>query len=146
MRAHDNLGLCYEAVHEPEQAIAHYRQAIALNRKAASGSPWPPLNLGILLVQRGELSEAEVLFREAVGYDPAFPQAHYQLGILLEQINRVDEALKELERAVAADQSYAEPHYALARIYQRQGHAAEAKQAMATFQRLHDARRESGLQ
>ena len=32
MKAFDNLGLCYEALNQPEQAIAAYRKAIALNR------------------------------------------------------------------------------------------------------------------
>ena len=71
-RAHDNLGLCYEALNQPDEAIPHYREAVRLNRlddKARSG--WPALNLGILLRTRGELEEAEKLFREALTYDRA---------------------------------------------------------------------------
>jgi tetratricopeptide (TPR) repeat protein len=113
-----------------------------LNRKAGSPSPWPALNLGILLVQRGELHEAEALFREALKYDEGFAQAHYQLGLLLEQIERTDDGVTELRRAISIDPSYAEPHYALARIYRRQGKNEAATQALATFQRLHDAKRE----
>jgi tetratricopeptide (TPR) repeat protein len=47
-RAHDNLGLCYEALNQPDDAIPHYREAVRLNRldkHAASG--WPALNFGI---------------------------------------------------------------------------------------------------
>ena len=39
-RAHDNLGLCYEALNQPDEAIPHYREAVRLNRlddKAAFG-------------------------------------------------------------------------------------------------------------
>jgi tetratricopeptide (TPR) repeat protein len=142
-RAHDNLGLCYEAMSQPDLAMAHYRKAIALNRKSRSASPWPPLNLGILLVQHGELREAEALFREAMGYDAGFPQAHYQLGMLFEQTERLDDGVKELRRAIEIDQSYAEPYFALARIYRRQGKTEAATEALATFQRLHDAKREA---
>ena len=142
-RAHDNLGLCYEALNQSDEAIPHYREAVRLNRvddKARSG--WPPLNLGILLRSRGELEEAEAMFREALTYDQHFAPGYYQLGALLEQRGRVDEAVKALRQATSADSAYPEPYYALSRIYRRQGHIAEADAAMATFERLHDARRE----
>ena len=102
MRAHDNLGLCYEAQHQPELAIRHYREAIRLNRAGADKSPWPPLNLGVLLRQRGELTEADALFREAIGYDASFARAHYELGLLLEQRGDTAGATQALERAAAA--------------------------------------------
>jgi tetratricopeptide (TPR) repeat protein len=140
MRAHDNLGLCYEMLDDPVKAIGHYREAIRLNRQAASKSPWPPTNLGILLRQRGEPVEAGALFQEALQYDPAFSKGHYELGVLLEQQENMDEAVRELERAAALDVSYPEPHYVLARIYRRQGNTARADAAMAAFLRLRDAR------
>ena len=49
MKAFDNLGLCYEALNQPDQAIGAYRKAIALNRTSKPPSYWPPLNLGALL-------------------------------------------------------------------------------------------------
>jgi tetratricopeptide (TPR) repeat protein len=142
-RAHDNMGLCYEALNQPDDAIPHYREAVRLNRldkPAASG--WPALNFGILLRTRGELGEAEKLFRESLSYDRRFAPGYYQLGALLEQRGRMDEAVKTLRQAVSFDAAYAEPHYALSRIYRRQGRTAEADTAMASFKRLHDARRE----
>jgi tetratricopeptide (TPR) repeat protein len=142
-RAHDNLGLCYEALNQTGEAIPHYREAVRLNRvddKARSG--WPALNLGILLRTRGELDEAETLFREALTYDQHFAPGYYQLGAVLEQRGRMDEAVKALRQAISADAAYAEPYYALSRVYRRQGRTAEADRAMTTFKRLHDARRE----
>jgi tetratricopeptide (TPR) repeat protein len=135
--------LCYEALNQPDDALRAYREAINLNRGEQAPSPWPPVNLGILLRTRGEANEAEALFREALKYDEAFSPAHYQLGVLLEQADRLPAAVTELQRAIAADPSYAEPQYALARIYRRQGRTAEADQALAAFQRLHDAKRET---
>jgi tetratricopeptide (TPR) repeat protein len=140
MRAHDNLGLCYEALNDADQAIAHYREAIRLNRQAQTKSPWPPTNLGILLAQRGALEEAGALLREAIGYDDSFPNGHYQLGKLLEQQGKDDQAIEELKRAAAFDPAYPEPHYVLARIYRRLGHTAQADEALATFLRLRAAR------
>jgi tetratricopeptide (TPR) repeat protein len=145
MRAYDNLGLCYEALNQPDLAIASYRQAIALNRTSSTPSAWPSLNLGTLLRHRGELDEAETLLREAVTFDPSLAKALYQLGALLEQRDRLDDAAAAFTRAAASDPTYADPHYALARIYRRQGRIDEAKRALATFQRLHDAQRATGV-
>jgi tetratricopeptide (TPR) repeat protein len=141
MRAHDNLGLCYEMLDNPAKAIEHYREAIRLNRESASKSPWPPTNLAILLRQRGEPAEARTLFEEALRYDPGFSKGHYELGVLLDQQGQTEDAARELERAAALDPSYPEPHYVLARIYRRLGNDARAKEAMATFVRLRDARK-----
>ena len=136
MRAHDNLGLCYEALDQADRAIAHYREALRLNRQASTKSPWPPTNLGILLRQRGEMEESASLFREALEYDDDFAKAHYELGVLLDQRDRMDEALGELRRAASIDASYAEPHYVLARIYRRQGRTTLADESLTTFLRV----------
>lgn len=144
VRAHDNLGLSYEALHEPEEALPHYREAVRLNRlNEADPSAWPALNLGILLRTRGELDEAEALFREALRYDSDFAPGHYQLGAVLEERGRLDDAVQSLRKAAAADASYPEPHYALARIYRRLGDTSQADTALATFKRLREARPES---
>jgi predicted Zn-dependent protease len=78
-----------------------------------------------------------------VKYDASAAKAHYQLGALLEQQDHLNEAVVALKHAAASDPAYADPHYALARIYRRQGKVEAATQALATFQRLHDARRET---
>jgi len=142
-RAHDNLGLCYEALHQTDEAIPHYREAVRLNRlDKEAPSAWPALNLGILLRTRGEMEEAEALFREALTHDRHFAPGYYQLGAVLEQRGRMDEAVKALRQSTSADAGYAEAYYALSRIYRRQGRTAEADAAMTTFKKLHDARRE----
>ena len=142
VRAYDNLGLSYEALNQPDRALVAYREAVELNRIAPVKSPWPAINMGILLRNRGDLKGAEALLREAVSEDGNLAPAHYQLGVLLEQEQHLDEALQELVRATECDPSDAEPHYALARIYRRQGHADQAAGALAAFERLHDAKRE----
>jgi tetratricopeptide (TPR) repeat protein len=146
VRAHDNLGLCYEAQNQQDKALVHYREAVRLNRLAAppNRSPWPPLNLGVLLRHRGarqELEEGEGLLKEAISYQPqGLAQAYYELGMLLDQRERVSEAITALANAVKADPTYPEPHYALSRIYRRAGRVEQADEAMATFRRLRAAR------
>lgn len=143
VRAYDNLGLCYEALHRQDEALAQYREAVRLNRLEETPSSWPVLNLGILLRNGGILDEAEALFHEAVRYDPAFAPGLYQLGAVLEERGRLQEALTALRQAASADEEYAEPHYALARIYRQQGDTARANAALETFKRLRDAHREA---
>lgn len=140
-RAHDNLGLCYEALNQADKAIPHYREAVRLNQLSDEPSGWPPLNLAILLRARGDVAEAESLVREALRHDAALAPAHYQLGVLLEEAGRIDDAVQALEKATATDRGYAEPYYALSRIHRRRGKTAEADAALATFQQLHDAQR-----
>lgn len=146
VRAYDNLGLCYEAQNEPERALAHYRKAVELNRAASAPSPWPPLNLGALLRQRGEMAAAETLLREAVSHDDSLAQAHHELGLVLEQADRNDEALSALTRAATLDPDYPAPHYALSRIHRRLGRPAESSQAMTTFEQLQEKRRSAAGQ
>lgn len=140
VRAHDNLGLAFEALNLQDEARRHYRRAVELNRRASVKSPWPPLNLGIMLRNDGQLRDAEGLLREAAGYDDGLAQAHYQLGVVLEQDGRLEEALAALTRAAARNPDYAEPQYALARVYRRLGRPADAETALSAFRRLHEAK------
>jgi tetratricopeptide (TPR) repeat protein len=141
VRAYDNLGLCYDALNQPEEAVQQYREAIRRTRETGEKWPWPFLNLGVLLKQRGEMQDAEALFREALEADPAFAPALYHLGTVLEQTGRSGDAVQMLLRAVAADASYAEPHFALSRIYRREGRTAEADAALERFRKLHEPTR-----
>jgi len=144
VKAHDSLGLSYEALGRYDEATRSYQEAVRLNREAGAGSPWPPLNLGVLLARLDRLDEAEPLFRESVRIDPRFPQGHYQLGTALEKKGRADEAVQELEEAARLDASYAEPHYALARLYRRRGNAEKADRALERFLALKKEKGQTG--
>jgi tetratricopeptide (TPR) repeat protein len=136
MKAYDNLGLTYEALSQYDDAIRVYQQAILMNRSERAPSPWPPLNLGTLLVKLGRLPEAEVYLEESLKYDSRFPKAHFQMGVLLEKEKKDEQACKELLEAVQNDPSYPEPHYLLGRIYTRQGNKLKADVEWQTFQKL----------
>ena len=144
VKAHDNLGLSYEALGRYDDAMKSYREAVRLNREATPRSPWPPLNLGLLLTRLDRPDEAEPLFRESVRIDPRFPQGHYQLGTALEKRSQSDEAVKELEEAARLDASYAEPQYALARLYRRRGDAEKADRALERFLALKKEKSQAG--
>ena len=138
MKAHDNLGLCYEALGRFDEAVSSFEAAIRLNRESQPRSPWPALNLGLLLIKLDRLDQAEARFREAIGDDPGFPQAHYQLGLVLDDSGRAQDAIPELEEAARLDEGYAEPHFALARLYRRAGDSEKARLALERFQQIKD--------
>jgi len=136
MKAYDNLGLTYEALAQYDDAVRVYRQATLMNRSESTPSPWPPLNLGTLLVKLARLPEAELYLEESLKYDSRFPKAHFQMGVLLEKQKKDDQACKELLEAVQDDPSYPEPHYLLGRIYTHQGNKLKADIEWQTFQKL----------
>jgi tetratricopeptide (TPR) repeat protein len=136
MRAYDTLGLCYEYVGKPEDAIKSYNQAIELNRTQRKPSPWPHLDLAVSLISVNRLDEAEKNLDQALRYDPKLPQAHYQLGRLLEMKRKFDAAIDALTKASECDPQYAEPHLAMGRIYHRLGNRQKAEDEVARFQEL----------
>ncbi len=138
LRAHDGLGLCFDMMGRLEEAVQSYTRASELNRQKPPGSPWPPLNLGILLMKLGRLEEAERLFRESARYDPMFADARHQLGVALEKQGKLREALPPLEEAIALRPDAFAPHLALARIYRALGNESRAAREFAEFRRLKD--------
>jgi tetratricopeptide (TPR) repeat protein len=135
-KAHDNLGLALDALGRYDEAIKSYSEALRLNRARAARSPWPALNLGLLLTRLDRLDEAEPLLRESAREDPRFAPAPFQLGVLLEKKGRPAEAVEALTQAATLDPGYAEPHYVLARLYRRAGETEKADRALERFQAL----------
>jgi tetratricopeptide (TPR) repeat protein len=136
MRAYNNLGLCYDALGQFDEAIQSFTRAIELNRGQKQPSAWPPLNLAVSLISLNRLDEAVARLYEALSYNPQFPQAHYELALVLEKERKFEEAIAPLQRAIELDPLYAEPHYTLGRIYQRQGKREAAQEQIEDFKKL----------
>lgn len=139
MRAYDLLGLCYDHQGQPDEALKNYRRAVELNRMQAKPSPWPHVDLAILLMAANQLAEAEKNLREAAGYDPRLPQAHYQLGRVMEMQGGHQAAIESLNQAIQLDPAYPEPHYLLGRIYRHLGNDPLSKAEFSRFQELKKA-------
>ena len=136
MRAYDSLGLCYDYVGRFDEAVKVYDRAVELNRLQPKPSPWPHLDLAVSLISLNRLSEAEKNLREAIGYDPKLPQAHYQFGRVLEMQGQYEASAQSLRQAAALDPAYPEPHYLLGKIYHRLGNEPRSKAEIDRFQQL----------
>ncbi len=134
-RAEDNLGLALDMVGRADEAQAEFARAVALNRALKQPSPWPPHNLGYLLLRLEKLDAAEKALRESLEYDPAFAQAHYHLGRVLEKQSRDAEAIAEYRAAIAFDPAQAEPYYSLGLLYRRLKRPTEADAAFAEYKK-----------
>ena len=100
-------------------------------------SPWPPLNLGILLRTRGAADEAEAaLSRGAHLRSPASPARTISSASCSRIPSAPTQRVQSLERAAQADPAYPEPHYALVAPLSPAGTDRASRRGAATFQRL----------
>jgi tetratricopeptide (TPR) repeat protein len=135
-RAYDNLGLALDMSGRPEEARDVFLKAVELNRKLPDPSPWPPHNLGYLLVRLLEFKDAEKALRESLKYDPRLATAHYHLGRAIEGDGRDNEAIDEYRVAISLDPTAVEALYSLGLLYRRHGRTAEAEAAFAAYKKL----------
>jgi len=101
--AHYNLGIALQDQGETDQAITHYRQAIALRSNYAEAH----YNLGRLLAEKGELSAAVIHYEKALAINPADAEAHNNLGATLFQSGRIDDAIPHYQKALEIQPNYA---------------------------------------
>jgi tetratricopeptide (TPR) repeat protein len=134
-RVWDSLGLAYDMQGRMEQALGAFQKAASLNREQAQPSPWPPHDLGYLLLRMERSQEAEAALRESLGYNPKLAQAHCHLGRVLEKEGRETEAIDEYLRAVSRDPASPDACYSLAMLYRKLHRDAEANTMFAEFKK-----------
>lgn len=117
-----DLGAVLKAQGRHEDAIAAYRQAMALDPRDAT----PHFNLGNLLRDRGRQDEAVGSLRQAVALDPKFADAHINLGRLLLEKEELEEALLHMQKAAAASPASYSAHNNLGIALHRTGRIDEA--------------------
>lgn len=144
-RAWDSFGLVWDMKGQLEKAREMFERAVLLNRKQTPPSPWPPHNLGYLLLRIGEPALAEDALRESLKYDDSMAQTHYYLARSLEKQDKVNEAVEEYRLAVAGDTKSGDSCYSLAMLYQKLHRDAEAKKMFAEFRVRRSATAETPL-
>jgi tetratricopeptide (TPR) repeat protein len=144
-RIWDSLGLAFDMQGKLEQALGAFENAAALNRDEAHPSPWPPHDLGYLLLRMEKSKEAEEALRESLRYDPKLVQAHYHLGRALEKQGKDTEAIDEYVTATSGDTESADACYSLAMLYRNLHRNAEANAMFAEFKKRKQAIASSDL-
>lgn len=129
-RAWNSLGLTFDMTGESDQARDALERAVALNRAQTSPSPWPPHDLGYLLLRTEHFPEAEASLRESLRYRPELMQAHLHLGRVLEKQGRSEEAVQQYLAAVSGNRADPDACYSLALLYRK---LRQDKEATAMF-------------
>jgi tetratricopeptide (TPR) repeat protein len=120
---HNALGTALARKRHSQDAIAHYRKAIALRDDYADAHT----NLASLLFEKGDTAEAIEHFRKATNLPPEDARSHLRLAIALERTGEIAEAISEFRRALFLDPSNARTHYRLAKALDRAGNRSEAR-------------------
>jgi tetratricopeptide (TPR) repeat protein len=136
VRAEYNLGLVYEMLQRPDEAIAAYRTAIAWQESSPVKDMQPYLDLGMLLRKQGKVREAVPLLTVAAGAGSRNPLAHQELGLTYEQLSRYDEAIGELKAAISLAPNVEALHFFLGRLYRKTDHKDEAAREFAEAARI----------
>ena len=105
-RAHAGLAEVRSGQNRIDEAIAHYSEAVRL---APDEAEWH-VNLGLLLVRKGEIARAAESFERAVRLRPRDAESYNNLGAMLARLGRTPEAIAAYARALEI-----KPQYALAR-------------------------------
>jgi Flp pilus assembly protein TadD len=121
VKAENNLGLAYEGLDRTEDAIGAYRRAIEWQQGINRPTEQPLLNLAIILMKKGDLSEALALLKQAEEIAPKDPKIHEELGQIYLEQDHSDMATKEFEAALKLTPNSGALHFLLGRAYRRQG-------------------------
>jgi tetratricopeptide (TPR) repeat protein/glycosyltransferase involved in cell wall biosynthesis len=99
------LGLVAHQTGKQDEALDSVRKALAISPQA------PYYNTqGVALRARGELREAAVSFRRALGISPDFAEAHHNLGIVLAEQGSPEESIASFQRALTLNPDYIDAH------------------------------------
>jgi protein O-mannosyl-transferase len=120
--AHYNLARYIARSGRRDEAIRHYREALAIRPGDADSHN----NLGLLLATNGELEKAVEHFDAAIRFDPGYAKAHFNLGRVFALQGRLDKSIESFQRALALQPRVAEIHQNLGRALAMQGKKAEA--------------------
>jgi tetratricopeptide (TPR) repeat protein len=159
---HNDLGLVLTRAGRPNEAEAHFAEAVRLNpgfaeaqtnygnalamqgkfddaivRYQAALALQPRglealIGLGAALVRKGRPQDAAVQYREALRVDPDMPQAHNGLGSALTLQHRDDEAMAEFARALELKPDLPSAHLNIAIVLLRKGDTGSARRHLET--------------
>ena len=134
---HYHLGIAYNRLKNPRQAITHYQTAIKL--------PIYPMlklgaynNLGSLLKAAGDLTEAKKIYETALKIDSNFATGHYNLGMICKAMGLFTEAIACYQKAIKLKPNYAEAYQNLGVVQLKVGNIQASVTAFKNAIILHE--------
>jgi tetratricopeptide (TPR) repeat protein len=134
-RIQDAIGNALDMQGLRDQALATFQHSAELNRSDPHPSPWPPHDLGYLLLRMERWKEAEAALRESLRYDSKMAQTHYYLGRTLEKQGQDEGAIAEYKQAVSGDKTSSDACYSLATLYRKLHRDADAAAMFAEYKK-----------
>ncbi|MCC5634870.1 glycosyltransferase [Nostoc sp. CHAB 5844] len=134
---HYHLGIAYNHLKNPQQALYHYQAAIKL--------PIYPMlklgaynNLGNSLKDTGDLNSAKKAYETALKIDPNFATGHYNLGMTLKALNLFTDAIACYQKAIKLNPYYAEAYQNLGVVQLKVGNFPASMTAFKNAILLHE--------
>jgi tetratricopeptide (TPR) repeat protein len=128
-------GLALEAA-QPDAACDAYRRALEIDPNHCEAY----VNLGRLLHERGQLRQAEGVYREGLDHCRADTTLLFNLAVLQEDLQQPQEAAQSYRAALDVAPDLADAHHNLARLCANLGLQQEALRHWSAFRKLTSAR------
>jgi tetratricopeptide (TPR) repeat protein len=120
--AHNNLGTALVKEGKPQEALAHYAEALRIRPDYLDVY----YNVGTIFMDQQRFGDAMAAYSEVLRRKPDHAYAHNNVGVLLKNLGRIDEAIAHYSEAVRLDPGHANAHYNLGNALASQGKVAEA--------------------
>jgi Flp pilus assembly protein TadD len=130
--AHNNLGMALAQVGRMDDALAHFRQALAFD----PGRPLSHYNIGFTLAHQGRPREAIGYLRESLRLRPEDADAHFVLGVALAATGERADAVRHFEESLALRPQDAQVHRELANALVAEGDLGGASRHLEESLRL----------
>lgn len=136
-RVHNQKGNFHFGRQEWEQAIAHYREATALD--PAYSQPYNQLGYALRFTE--DYRGAEQAFQEYIRLIPDEPNPYDSYAELLMKLGRFDESIENYERALEANANFTASYIGIANNHMFAGRGDQAREALG---RLSEVTRNPG--
>ncbi len=135
---HYHLGNAYTRLQRFESALEHYQvaigQPILLSLKLGAYN-----NLGNLLLNVGDLSNAKKAYETTLKIDPSFAAGHNNLGMVLKALGQLEGAIASYQKAIELNPNYADAYQNLGVVLLKVGKVLESLAAFRKAIALHES-------
>ena len=127
IEAENSVGLSFEALDRPAEAIQAFENAIAWQANSSAKDPEPFIELAHLYLNENHPEKAVPYLSQSIAIYPNVSKAHEELGKAYSLLDRLPEAQAELEKAVELSPQAPNLHCMLASVYRKRGLTEKAK-------------------